>query len=155
MPSSRVRPFVRALLVGLIIMGTTAGLMPLLSASVPATAHASVVADAGVTVRRDDDKRRKSKEDKNEEEKVLNGQVIEINTLSDPPQLIVGSVDGLTVVRVLKTDEIVRNGVQLGDYIEATGNKQNEQLFDADQISVSERYAAPSTENDNKKKNKN
>jgi hypothetical protein len=151
MPRSRTRPIVRTLLVGLIITGTVAGLMPLVSTSGPATAHASVVADAGVTVRHDDDKRRKSKEDKNDEEKVLNGQVIEINTLTDPPQLIVGSVDGLTVVRVLKTDEIVRNDVHLGDYVEATGNKQNEQLFDADQLSVSERYAAPSTENDNKK----
>jgi hypothetical protein len=143
---------VRVLLVGLMVMGTTAGLMPLLSGGGPATAHASVVAEAGVTVRHDDDKRRKSKEDKNDEEKVLNGQVIEINTLTDPPQLIVGSVDGLTVVRVLKTDEIARNDVHLGDYVEADGNKVNEQLFDADQISVSERYAAPSEENDNKKK---
>ena len=155
MPSSRVRPGVRALLVGLIITGTVAGLMPQLSPGESATVHASVVADAGVTVRRDTDRRRKSKEDTNEEEKVLNGQVIEINTLTDPPQLIVGSVDGLTVVRVLKSDEIARNGVQLGDYIQADGTKQNEQLFDADQISVSERYSAPSTENDNKKKNKN
>ena len=81
------------------------------------------------------------------------GQV-DIDTLSDPPQLIVGSIDGLTVVRVLKTDEIARNDVHLGDYIEAAGNKVNEQLFDADQISVSERYAAASTENDNKKKKK-
>jgi hypothetical protein len=144
---------VRALLVGLIITGAVAGLMPLLSGGGAATAHASMVADAGVTVRHDDDKRRKSKEDKNEEEKVLNGQVIEIDTLADPPQLIVGSVDGLTVVRVLKTDEIARNDVHLGDYIEASGNKVNEQLFDADELTVSERYAAPSSENDNKKKN--
>jgi len=144
------------LLAGLIITCTTAGLMPLLSKGGPATAHASVVADAGMTVRKDDDKRRKSKEDTGDEERVLNGQVIDIDTLTDPPQLIVGSVDGLTVVRVLKTDEIARNDVHLGDYVEAAGNKVNEQLFDADQISVSERYAAASasTENDNKKKKK-
>jgi len=142
------------LLVSLIITCAATGLMPLLSTTEPSTVQASVVADAGVTVRKDDDKRRKSKEDKNEEEKVLNGQVVDIDTLSDPPQLIVGSVDGLTVVRVLKTDEIARNDVHLGDYIEAAGNKVNEQLFDADQISVSERYAAASTENDNKKKKK-
>ena len=62
MPRAQVRPFVRVLLVGLIVTCTTAGLMPLLSSTGPATAHASVVADAGVTVRRDDDKRRKVNE---------------------------------------------------------------------------------------------
>ena len=84
MPSSRVRPVVRVLLVSLIIACATTGLMPLLSTTRPATAQASFMADAGVTVRKDDDKRRKSKEDKNEEERVLNGQVVDINTLKDP-----------------------------------------------------------------------
>jgi len=154
MPSFRVRPFVRVLLVSLVITCATTGLMPLLSSTEPAAAQASIVADAGVTVRKDDDKRRKSKEDKGEEERMLNGQVVDINTLVDPPQLIVGSLDGLAVVRVLKTDEIARNDVHLGDYIEATGNKVNEELFDADALSVSERFAAAPAENDKKEKKK-
>lgn len=150
MPSSRSRPFVRVLVTSLFVSFTVTTLMPLLPTAEPALALVSMVTDAGATVRKDDDKRRKSKEDKNEEERVLNGQVVEINTLADPPQLIVGTVDGLAVVRVLKTDEIARNGVQLGDYVEATGNKVNEELFDADELSVSERFAAAQPESDDK-----
>jgi hypothetical protein len=154
MPSSRARSLFRVLVVSLLVAFTSTTLMSVLSTPEPATAQVSVGVDDGVTVRKDDDKRRKSKEDKDEQDRVLNGQVLDINTLKEPPELIVGSVDGETVVRVMKTDEIARNGIHLGDYIQADGNKVHEQLFEADQLSVSERYAAASTENDNKEKDK-
>lgn len=79
--------------------------------------------------------------------------MLEIDTLKDPPELVVGSVDGQTVVRVLKTDEIAINGVRLGDYLEIKGEKQSEVLFDATQLSVSERFKGDSGNgNDNKSK---
>ena len=59
-------------------------------------------------------------------------------------------MDGQTVIRVLKTDEIARNGVRLGDFIEANGEKLHEQLFEATQLSVSEHFSVLSTDNDNK-----
>ena len=78
--------------------------------------------------------------------------MLDIDTLKNPPEVIVGSVDGLTVVKVLKTDEIARNGVHLGDYIQADGEKISEQLFEATQLSVSSRYKDDISENDNKDK---
>ena len=113
------------------------------------------VAEATVAQGRDRDDGKKSTKNQgsdDDEDHVLNAQVLEINTLKDPPELVVGSVDGQTVIRVLKTDEIAINGVRLGDYVEARGEKQSEVLFDATQLSVSERFKDTSSSNDNKSK---
>jgi len=114
------------------------------------TAEATVL--YGKNDEKDKDKEKEKREKQENEDRVMNGQVLEINTLKDPPEIIVGSVDGQTVIRVLKTDEIVRNGVGLGDFIEADGEKINEQLFEATSLSVSEHFSASETENDNKDK---
>lgn len=80
--------------------------------------------------------KQKQKDDDRGEDFVLNGQVLEMDVQRDPPELIVGTVDGRARVRVLKTDEIVRNGVHVGDHVELTGEKINELLFEATEISV-------------------
>jgi len=134
----------------LTVVSTIGATLPLLGASVR-------VAEATVAQSDKDSKDNKDKNknqgDDRDEDHVLNGQVLEIDTLKDPPEVIIGSVDGLTVIRVLKTDEIATNGVHLGDYIQANGEKQNEQLFDATELSVSERYKGEDpNSNDNKKK---
>ena len=100
---------------------------------VPGAAVRVAAATVAQSSEKDNKEKNKDKEqsEDSDQDHVLNGQVLEINTLKDPPELMVGSVDGLTVIRVLKTDEIALNGVRLGDYIEAIGEKQNEQLFDA------------------------
>jgi len=98
---------------------------------------------------KDKNKDKKNNRDDHDEDHVLNGQVLAVDTHKDPPEMIVGSVDGPTVVRVLKTDEIAMNGVGVGDYVELSGEKVNEQLFEATQISVSERYSGQQSENDN------
>ena len=141
----------QALLIGAsIIVGTSvfAATMPLPGVTVQ-VAQATVAQD-------DKDRRPKGNNAGSDDDAdhVLNGQVLDIDTLKDPPELVVGSVDGRTVVRVLKTDEIAINGVRLGDYIQANGEKQSEVLFDATQLSVSERYTGDSgsSGNDNKKK---
>jgi hypothetical protein len=101
------------------------------------------IAEASVAADKHDDgkhtKDSKHHDDDRGEDFVLNGQVLEINTRKDPPEMIVGTVDGRALVRVLKTDEIVRNGVGVGDSVELTGEKVNELLFEATEISVSER----------------
>jgi hypothetical protein len=148
MQVSRLGTLVRVLLLSLILTFTTTALVPMLSSSERSTAVASVAFDKSDDKKKEKDKE-KAEKDANED-RVINGQVLEINTLKDPPELILGSVDGETVVRVLKTDEIVRNGVRLGDYIQADGEKINEQLFEATQISVSEHYTGQQSENDNK-----
>jgi hypothetical protein len=109
--------------------------------------------EASVMSQKDDkdkDKEKEKKEKAENEDRVINGQVLEIDTLKDPPEITLGSVDGQTIVRVLKTDEIARNGVHLGDYIEANGEKVHEQLFEATELSVSARYTGELEDNDNK-----
>lgn len=124
----------RMWLVGLVIFtGTTALSDVLPGAGVP-TAAASVV--QAVAQDKDDDEKKDNDDEEDDDDRSLNGQVLEINTLKDPPELIVGSVDGEVVVRMLKTDEIARNGVKIGDYIELTGEKIHELLFEATEISV-------------------
>ena len=144
----------RALLLGTAIIAGTSTL----AATVPTAGTGIGMAFATVAQAKNDNKKEKDKQtESDDEDHVLNGQVVEINTLKDPPEVVVGSVDGLTVIRVLKTDEVAINGVRLGDYLEAKGEKQNEGLFEATELSVSERFKGEDTSNnnDNKKKKKN
>jgi hypothetical protein len=152
MPISRVFRIGRVLLISLVFSLTATALMPLLSISERSIAEASVAFDKGDS--KEKDKKEKEKEKADNEDRVLNGQVLEIDTLKDPPELIVGSVDGETVIRVLKTDEIALNGIRLGDYIEADGEKLNEHLFEATQLSVSSRYTGEAEEKDKEKDDK-
>ena len=97
------------------------------------------IAEAGVAQGKDDDKKDKKDRDRNQdddEDHTLNGQVLAINADKDPPEMIVGTIDGEALVRVLKTDEIALNGVKVGDYVELNGEKLDELLFEATQISV-------------------
>jgi hypothetical protein len=121
----------RALLLGLAIVGASAVLLP----------GGTSVVEAGVAQQKKDDKEDKKKNKKEidqqyDQDHVIQGQVLEINTLKDPPEMIVGTVDGRCLVKVLKTDEIALNGVGIGDYVELDGEKISEVLFEATGISV-------------------
>ena len=147
MPIARLALLGRAVLVSVIITFTAPALLQLLPNSQHATAEATVA--FGDSDDRNKEKEKEKREKEENQDRVLNGQVLDIDTLKNPPEVIVGSVDGLTVVKVLKTDEIARNGVHLGDYIQADGEKISEQLFEATQLSVSSRYKDDISENDN------
>jgi ribosomal protein L12E/L44/L45/RPP1/RPP2 len=131
----------RLALVVLIVVSSVVALWP--------ASHVGV-AEASVAAGKNDDKEKKEKEkerkhrdDDRGDDFVLNGQVLEIDTRKDPPEMVVGTVDGRATVRVLKTDEIATNGVGVGDYVELTGEKINELLFEATEISVGQRFAGP------------
>ena len=148
MPISRWLLAGRAVLLSLIITFTAPAIVHLLAIPQHATVEATVSFGKGDD--KDKDKEKAKQEKAENEDRVLNGQVLEIDTLKNPPEIIIGSVDGQTVIRVLKTDEIALNGIRLGDYIEANGEKLHEQLFEATQLSVSEHYTGLTSENDNK-----
>jgi hypothetical protein len=136
----------KVLLVGAAIIVATSGIATtLVGVRVP-------VAEATVAQGKDKDDKggKKNQGSDDDADHVLNAQVLEINTLKDPPELIVGSVDGQTVVRVLKTDEIAMNGVRVGDYVELNGEKISEVLFEATEISVAEHFKDVDTSNENK-----
>jgi hypothetical protein len=147
MPISRLLLLGRAVLLSAIITFTAPALLQLLPNSGHATAEATVALSDSDDKNKEKEKERREKEEN--EDRVLNGQVLDIDTLKDPPEIVVGSVDGLTVIKVLKTDEIAKNAVHLGDYIQADGEKVSEVLFEATQLSVSSRYSDDISENDN------
>jgi hypothetical protein len=123
----------KMLTVGVAVMVASTALMEVF----PVTSAPTV--EAGVSQGKDDDKKDKKDRDRNQDEDedhTLNGQVLDINTSKDPPEMIVGTIDGEALVRVLKTDEIALNGVKVGDYVELTGEKLDELLFEATEISV-------------------
>jgi hypothetical protein len=128
------------LLLGVVTISAPTEVAPVLPGLAARVAEASVAAD-----KKDErkDKKDKQQDDDRGADFVLNGQVLEISPSKNPPEMIVGTVDGRTLVRVLKTDEIARNGVGVGDYVELTGEKINEQLFETTAISVSQRFAGP------------
>ncbi len=135
MQNIQVRRIARMWLVGLVIFTAATALSGVLPGVGTPTAEASVAQDKQ-SDKDAKDKKEKQQQQQEDQDHTLNGQVLEINTLKDPPEMIVGSVDGEVLVRVLKTDEIAMNGVKIGDYIELNGEKLNEYLFEATEISV-------------------
>ena len=128
----------RALTLAAAVAFTTASVGPAIVGDVPVA-----LADRNGNKDRNDDKNKENRKNvgnDSDENHVLRGQVLEIDTLKDPPQLLMATTDGSSVVKVLKTDEIAINGVRLGDHIEVTGEKVHELLFEATEISISERY---------------
>ncbi len=135
-----------AILVGAIAvatLGTTVpyGVVPVVEASV-VQGKDSVVQGKDRNDKQDKDKKKRDRDD--EADRVAEGQVLGIDTEKDPPELVIGTADGDMVVRMLKTDEIAINDVHVGDYVTLDGEKINELLFEAQQLTVSERYSAPS-----------
>lgn len=128
---------VRMWLVAMVIFTAATALPSVLPGVGASTAEASVA--QSVAYDKEDDKDKEDEDEdaeQDDDDYSLNGQVLEINTLKDPPEMIVGSVDGEVLIRVLKTDEIAINGVKIGDYVELTGEKIHEQLFEATEISI-------------------
>jgi len=60
--------------------------------------------------------------------------VVEVHQDEQPPYVLVGMRDGIERVTLLCGDRCPT--VQVGDYLEADGEKQNEQLFEAETISL-------------------
>lgn len=92
----------------------------------------------------DDDKNRKGDRDERASEQFrserdarqVTGQVLEINSLSDPPEMVVANMDGKIKVRMLTKDLISKNAVRLGDHVTLIGEKISEVEFDCQEMSV-------------------
>jgi hypothetical protein len=130
----------RALLVGAVATVALGALLP--GVGVPVV-RASPAHDKDKDRKKDKQERRHDDDDR-----VAEGQVLAIDTSTDPPELLVGTGDGEMVVRMLKTDEIALTGVSVGDYVRLEGEKIHELLFEAQQLDVSERYSELSPDED-------
>ena len=61
----------------------------------------------------------------------VTGQVLEINSLLDPPEMVIANTDGKVKVKMLTTDLIAKNSVRLGDHVTLIGEKISEVEFEA------------------------
>jgi hypothetical protein len=92
----------------------------------------------------DDDKDKKGKKEdaktdkqrSERDDRQTTGQVLEINTLKDPPEMWIANADGRVLVRMLTTDLIAKNGVRLGDHVTVIGEKISEVEFDCQDMTV-------------------
>jgi hypothetical protein len=67
------------------------------------------------------------------------GEVLAINTLVEPNEIILGNIDGRVTVKMYGKESatlVKSSGVRVRDYIEVVGYKENENLFWADTISA-------------------
>jgi hypothetical protein len=70
------------------------------------------------------------------DDRQVTGQVLEINSLLDPPEMVIANTDGKVKVRMLTTDLIGKNSVRLGDHVTLIGEKISEVEFEAQEMSV-------------------
>ena len=70
------------------------------------------------------------------DDRQITGQVLEINSLLETPEMTVANVDGKVRVRMLTTDLIAKNGVRLGDHVTLIGEKISEVEFECQEMSV-------------------
>jgi hypothetical protein len=90
----------------------------------------------------DDDKRGRKEEEQSDafrsarDDRQVKGQVLEINSLKNPPELSIANMDGVVKVRMLTTDLISKNAVRLGDHVTLIGEKISELEFDCQDMSV-------------------
>ena len=90
----------------------------------------------------DDNKRGRKEEEQSDafrsarDDRQVKGQVLEINSLKDPPELSIANMDGVVKVRMLTTDLISKNAVRLGDHVTLIGEKISEVEFDCQDLSV-------------------
>ena len=70
------------------------------------------------------------------DDRQISGQVLEINSLLETPEMVVANVDGKVTVRMLTTDLIAKNGVRLGDHVTLIGEKISEVEFECQEMSV-------------------
>jgi hypothetical protein len=66
----------------------------------------------------------------------VTGQVLEINSLLETPEMVIANMDGKVRVRMLTKDLIAKHAVRLGDHVTLIGEKISEVEFECQEMSV-------------------
>jgi hypothetical protein len=72
----------------------------------------------------------------NKDDVYVEGNVAEVHLDDTPPTIVIALRDGPMVIRLAK-GALFPSGIKVGDYVEIDGQKEHEQLFWADGISIS------------------
>ena len=73
----------------------------------------------------------------NRDDEHTEGNVLEVHCDAAIPMLVIANRDGHVEVRLLGGAAPLCKSVRVGDYVHADGVKQHEQLFEADDVSIS------------------
>jgi hypothetical protein len=74
----------------------------------------------------------------NSEERNIEGQILDLNDKTDPPEALVGMVGGNVWAR-LYDHQLKKSGMGLGDYVKMKGEYSDHGKFDAYQVDVVDR----------------
>jgi hypothetical protein len=66
----------------------------------------------------------------------IEGNIMAVKCDTDIPSVVIANRDGDVVIQLLRDAAESCPSMRVGDYLSAEGEKQNEQLFEADVISV-------------------
>lgn len=72
----------------------------------------------------------------NRDDVSIEGNVVAVFADEQPPYVVIANRDGLVKVVLYKDAAKVAGSIRVGDYLEADGEKQHEQLFDAYDLSI-------------------
>jgi len=102
----------------------------------------------GLVIKEDDDKnkpRRLTEEQKQQRQRTdrsslddtrNEGNVLATRCDEEPPLAIIANRDGQVTVQLLHEAKKACRSIRVGDYLEATGEKQTEQLFEAHDVTI-------------------
>jgi hypothetical protein len=72
----------------------------------------------------------------NKDDVYVEGNVIELHADERPPYVVIANRDGLVKVLLYGEAAKAADSIRIGDYLEASGEKQHEQLFEASDVSI-------------------
>jgi hypothetical protein len=114
-----------------------------LAAQSAQAAQAAQSAQASQPQRREnDDKQRRNRERTNrgdQEDRTIEGDVAEVRCDESIPTVVIANRDGLVDVKLLKSTANICPDILVNDYLEATGEKEHEYLFYAEDVSIAKR----------------
>jgi hypothetical protein len=105
----------------------------------------AAVSESGAKDNKDDNKPKETEEQRqqhqltnrgNRDDVTVEGNVMEVHADEAPPYVIIANRDGLVQVILLHDAAKAANSIQVGQYLEGSGEKQNEQLFEASDVSL-------------------
>ena len=75
----------------------------------------------------------------NRDDDAVEGDVVEVRCDLGWPRVFIANRDGTVKVRLIKEAVVACHTIQVGDYLEADGEKQHEGLFHADSVEIKRR----------------
>jgi hypothetical protein len=127
-PAGRVAP------APVVAAGSPAGAAPAASVTAPPAATG-----AASSKPHDDDEPRRRSNRQSRDDTHIEGDVVAVDVGARPPTITIASRDGEVTLRLRDDAREQAEGVRVGDYVEARGEKVHEGLYDVDGLDVEER----------------